>query len=134
MATDYGLDLLAGDDLTDPEQFASGDLNVTYALVRRWLTPTGALDEIGDPGPYDSIDTREWLGNRFSLSDPGVLDDLQAQAQAVLVGDPRVETATATVTYAAGVLTLTGEGVGTAGPFKLVLAIDGVTTTVLRGG
>jgi hypothetical protein len=134
VATDYGLDVLAVDDLTDPEQLVSGDLNVTYALARRWLTPTGALDEIGDPGPYDSIDAREWLGNRFSLTDRSVLDDLQTQAQQVLQGDPRVETATATVTYAAGVLTLTGQGVGTAGPFELVLAVDGVTATILRGG
>jgi hypothetical protein len=134
MAVDYGTDLLALDDITDPEILVSGDLNVAYALARRWLTPTSALEEIGDPEPYDSIDVREWLGNRFSLQDRTVLDDLQTQAQQVLLGDPRVETATVTATFVRGVLTLNGQGTGAAGPFTLVLAVDGVTAALLRGG
>src|SRR3954470_2662260 len=103
-AVDYGLDLLALDDLTDPETMVGGNLNVAYAMARRWCTPTGALAAVGDPGPYDSIDVREWFGARFSLGDRSVLDDLQTQAQQVLVGDPRVESATVRATYAAGTL------------------------------
>src|SRR4051812_26109170 len=102
MPVDYGIDLLALDDVTDPEALVSGNLNVAYALARRWCTSTGALDAIGDPGPYDSIDVREWFGARFSLLDRTVLDDLQTQAQQVLMGDPRVQTATVRATYAAG--------------------------------
>lgn len=134
MSTDYGTDVQALDDLPDPEVLCSGDLNVAYALARRWLTPTGALEEIGDPEPYDSIDVREWLGNRFSLTDRSVIDDLQTQAQQVLLGDPRVESATVVATYAQGTLTLTARGLGADGPFTLVLSVNGVTASLLRGG
>lgn len=135
MSTDYGTDVLALDDVEDPEVLASGDLNVAYALARRLLTPTGALEEIGETEPYDSIDVREWLGNRFRLTDRSVLDDLQTQAAQVLGADPRVETVdSVVVTYAQGTLTLTARMSGAAGPFALILSVNGVSASLLRGG
>lgn len=131
---DYGTDVRCLDDVDDPEVLVSGDLGMAYALARRWLHNPEDFEEIGETEPYDCIDVREWLGNRFSLTDRGVLDDLQTQAQQVLLGDPRVQTATVTATFAQGTLTLSARGVGAAGPFSLVLAVDGVTAQILRGG
>lgn len=134
ITVDYGTDVRCLDDVDDPEVLVSGDLGMAYALARRWLHNPEDFEEIGETEPYDCIDVREWLGNRFSLTDRGVLDDLQTQAQQVLLGDPRVETATVLAAYAQGVLTLTGRGVGAFGPFNLILAVDGVTAQILRGG
>lgn len=134
-ATDYGVDVAALDDLPDPEVLASGELNVAYALGRRLLQPAGALEEIGDTAPYDSLDLRDWLGKRMSEADRA---DLEAQVVHVLSQDERVLTVAATVTLTAGAgttrkITVAVEVEGTDGPFSFVLSVDGVTATLLRG-
>jgi hypothetical protein len=131
MAIDYGTDVGAIDDLPDPEFLVSGDLNMAYALARRLMTPTGALDDIGDPGPYDSIDVRDWLGR---ATDQDAIDELQQFATQVIVQDERVDSATVTVTFQSpGTLFVSVDGQGAVGPFKFVLAVTNVSAQLLRG-
>lgn len=132
MATDYGLDVQALDDLNDPEVIVSGGLNVAYALARRLLTPAGAMEEIGDTSPYDSLDIRAWLGARFSLTDRSVIDDLQQQCRQVLSQDPRVDSVDVKINFNQGTLSVEVNGTGSAGPFSFVLSVDNVTAALLR--
>jgi hypothetical protein len=127
--TDYGTDIAALDDLQDPEVLVSGDFAVAYALARRWLTPYGALAEIGETVDYDSIDVRDWLGQRV---DQASLEDLEKQAGQVLLQDPRVLSVDVTVQYSNATIILTGNVIGTNGPFRMVLSVDGVSASLLR--
>jgi hypothetical protein len=127
MATDYGTDVAAIDDLPDPEALVSDEMNVAYALARRLLTPAGAYEEIGDPDIYDSIDLRDYLGKRISET---ARADLEAAANRVLAEDPRVATVTATVTFAAGVLSVRVVGDGSDGPFSFVATVNLLTGDV----
>jgi hypothetical protein len=131
MAVDYGTDIAALTDLPDPEVLVSGETNAAYAEARRLLTPTGALEEVGETAPYDSMDVRDWLGQRL---DATTLDDLQAQVSQVLVEDPRALAADVSVPpLAAGALRISSQVEGTQGPFSFVLTVDGVTAMLLRG-
>lgn len=133
LPVDYGTDVLALDDLVDPEQLVSDDLNLAYALGRRLLTPDGTMAAIGDTAPYDSIDLRDWLGQRLNPNDPNVLDDLQLQCRQVLSQDPRVDMVTVLATFAAGTLAVSVAGSGTDGPFSFVVKVDNLTAQILRG-
>jgi len=133
MPTDYGTDVLGLDDIDDPETVVSGELNLAYALARRLITPTGAMLEIGDTAPYDSIDIRLWMGARFSLLDRTMLDDLQMQARQVLTQDERVASITVLATFASGTLSVAVQGFGAEGPFSFIVATNGVTAQFLRG-
>lgn len=132
MSVDYGIDVLALDDLNDPEILASDALNLAYALARRLLTPAGAMAEIGDTAPYDSIDIREWLGKRISLADDSALDDLRQQCRQVLSQDPRLDSVLVDVSFGGGLLSVSVDGTGAAGPFNFVLQTAGVTAAFLR--
>lgn len=136
MANDalYGTDVRCLDDVDDPEVLVSGDLNMAYALARRWLHDPEEFEEIGETVPYDCIDVRSWFGRRLNLNERSTLDDIQTQHQQVLLGDRRVDSVTVTATFAQGLLTLSAQGQGSAGPFSLVLVSNGVTATLLRGG
>lgn len=133
MAVDYGTDLLALDDLPDPEQIADQDLNVAYALARRLCQPADALAETGDTAPYDCFDIREYFGQRFSLTDRTILDGIQQRARSVLGRDLRVASVSVTTTFTAGRLALSVQGLGANGPFAFVLQTNGVTAQLLRG-
>lgn len=127
---DTGIDLLALDDLPNPEELAGGDLGVAVALAHRIMTPPGAMEEIGDPTPYDSIDVRDWLAKRLTAAE---LRDLETQAEQVVQQDERVQTVTAKATFADRMLSVAVSGTGTDGPFSFVVAVNGVTATLLRG-
>jgi hypothetical protein len=134
VSVDYGTDVQALDDLNDPEILVSGDLNLAYALARRLMTPAGAMAEIGDSAPYDSIDIRDWFGKRFALVDRTAIDDLQQQCRQVLAQDARVQGGSVDVvaTFNAGTLTVSVQGLGGSGPFAFVLQTSGVTAALLR--
>lgn len=134
MAAIYGLDLQGLFDLPDPEITCSEVTAAAYACARRWMTPSGALVEIGEVQQYDSIDVREWLGQRPGLSDPTVINDLQAQATQVLFDEQFVSGASVTVTFIAGLLTITAQIQGALGPFAVVLQTNGVTAQLLLPG
>jgi hypothetical protein len=133
MSTDYGTDVQALDDLPDAEVLVSQELEVAYDLAGRLITDPEAMTEIGDTSPYDSINLRDWLGARFNLNDPTVLDDLQRQARQVLLQDKRVSTVNVTVTFTRGTLSVSVDGNGVAGPFAFVTGIDNVGASFLRG-
>lgn len=134
MSVDYGTDVRCLDDVDDPEVLVSGDLNMAYALARRWLNDPEDFEAIGETVPYDCIDVRGWFGKRLNFNDRATLDDIQSQHQQVLLGDPRVETATVTARFTQGLLILSAQGIGANGPFTLVVASNGVTAQLLRGG
>lgn len=127
----YGTDVQALFDLPDPEVLCSGDLNVAYALARRLANDADAMAEIGDTNEYDAINLNDWLGSDFDLTNRTVTDDLQQQAQQVLLKDPRVLTAIVQATYATGTLTVQVNGQGADGPFSFVLSVNGVTAPLL---
>lgn len=126
----YGTDILAIDDLPDPEVLGAGEINVAYALARRLAQPPDAMEEVGDTDEWDSIDVRDFLGGDFDLTDPTFVDQIQQQATQVLRKDPRVLTVTVQATLASGKLTLVVIGQGAAGPFSFVVAVDQVTVTL----
>jgi hypothetical protein len=127
--TDYGIDVAGVLDWPDPEELASGPANLANALARRLLTPEGALLDVGDEEPYDSIDLRDWLASHPSSGD---LDALNTAMHQVLSQDERVDTVSAVATFTAGVLTVNVSGQGAAGPFAFVLTIDAVSGAQLR--
>lgn len=129
MATDYGTDIRALDDLPDPEELAMGEENAAYAVARRLLTTSGALDDIGDESPYDSIDLRDFFGRRMSGAE---VSALAASVQRIEADDARVARAFATVSSAGHALTVVSQVVGTEGPFGLVLSVDGVNAASLK--
>ncbi len=128
--TDYGTDLAAVFDSSDPEVLASGEQNAAYAIARRWLTPSGALADVGETGEYDSIDLYEWLGKRVLVASD--LDDLKTQAEQVALEDPRVLSIVVTPSFNNGVLTVTAQAIGTQGPFTLVVAIGNLTEPLIQ--
>jgi hypothetical protein len=131
MADLYGVDVAALDDLPDPEQLVSEEENVAYALGRRLITPEGALEELGDPEPYDSLDLNEYFAKRTDAQERATL---AARATRVLSSDPRVRTVSVETSFANDTLSLTARGEGREGPFAFVLSTDGVTVELLEGG
>lgn len=130
----YGTDVQALYDLPDPEITCSEQTAAAYQCARRLLTPSGAMQDIGEVQQYDSIDVRDWLGGRFNLTDPAVLRDLEAQATQALLDDPFVTAVTVSASYSAGTLTLSVQVQGAQGPFSFVLAVSAVTTQLLLPG
>ena len=62
---------------------------------------------------------------------PGDLAALGAVVKRELEADERVETATPTITFAAGALRVAARITTAAGPFRLVLAVGAVTAEIL---
>jgi hypothetical protein len=123
MSTDYGTDCLALDDLLDPGKLVSGEINVAYAIARRWLTPAGTMATIGDLAPYDCFDVRDYLGARYSLTDSRTIDEIKTIAAQTASSDERVQSITVAASINQGRLSLTAQVIGTEGPFSLVLAV-----------
>lgn len=137
----YGTDLQALFDLPDPEVMCSEEVNAAYACARRWITPDGALADIGETQQYASINVLDWLGGSFDLNDPSVLADLSSQATQVLLEEPFAAGAIATATFsqngASSTLKLTAQVQGAPGPlFALVVTsgVAGVTAQLLLPG
>lgn len=124
MATDYGTDVRAADDLPDPEALASGETNVAHAITRRLLQDPSANEDVGDEEPYACLDLRDYLGKRVL---PTERRDLEAACERCIAEDPRVETVSVSISFSGGVLTAAVSGTGTEGPFDLVLSVDAVT-------
>jgi len=127
MATDFGRDLSCVTDLDPAMTEVSGRLVLSQALVRRLLTPTGGIVDDPDYG-YD-------LGAQLN-------DDLTTAQVAQIaprvdlefLKDERVFASSTEGTFLAGVVTLSSLVTSADGPFRLTLAADGVTVTILRVG
>ena len=124
MATDYGVDVRAADDLPDPELLASGETNVAHALARRLLQDPSANEDVGEEEPYACLDLRDYLGKRITTQEQR---DLEAACERCCSEDPRVETVTVSISFADRILTAEVSGTGTEGPFDLVISVDAVT-------
>jgi len=137
MATDYGTDLAALDDLPETDQLVSGELNAAYAVARRWLTPSGGLSDAGDTSAYESFDVREYLGRRLPLDASGNLDaatrnEIEQRAVRCAKGDvERVRSATVSVTFSKGMLSMRAQVVGADGPFTFVLEVTRLTAKLV---
>jgi hypothetical protein len=137
MSIVYGSDIQALFDLPDPEITCSEEVAAAYACARRWLTPDGALADVGETQQYDSFDVTEWLGSSVDLNDQAVLNDLSTQATQVLLDEPYAQGGVrVTATFAAGALKLTAQIAGASGPFALVVqnGTNGVTGKLLLPG
>lgn len=132
MATDYGTDVQALDDLPDPEVLVSGPLNVAYAMARRLCQDADVLEEIGDDEEFDSINLNDWMGGDYDINDPSTIDDIQQQVTQVLLKDVRVASVTVKATIVAGLLQVAAQGFGAAGPFGFVITIDGVSAPLIE--
>lgn len=134
----YGSDIAALLDLPDPEVIVSEQTAAAYACARRWLTPDGALADIGETTHYDSIDVTEYMGASVNLNDRQVLDDLVSQATQVLMAEPYAQGGVrVTATFLGGALTLSAYiGDATNPAFALVLqnGANGVTGKLLLPG
>ncbi len=126
--TDYGTDVKALDDLPDPEELVSGDLNVAYALGRRLLQPVDALEEIADLEEFACIDLRDYLGESI---DDQELAALEQRVNEILAQDPRVDSVEATVSFNDGALSVDASGFGVDGPFSFVLSADALSVDLL---
>jgi hypothetical protein len=114
-----------GQDLSMPSYMASGNLVVAEAVLRRWTTPQGQLIDDPDYG----LDLTDSIGDDLSPSD---LSQLQQQAAAEAEKDERVLSCQCVITLTvAGVLTVNATILTAAGPFKFVVTISAVTTTLL---
>jgi hypothetical protein len=133
MATDYGSDIKALDDLPDPEEIATGEENLAYAQARRVIQDPGAFDEIGETEEYVCVDIRSALGGRLDETERATLEESCSQA---LNDDERIESAAADVAFTTDGLQLSSSHEGANGPFGLVVAAgtDGVTASLLKGG
>ena len=132
MSTDYGTDLAIaftsnGVDMDPAGREVSGRTNLSYALVRRLVTPRGRL--LDDPN--------------YGFYVPGYLNDdldttglaqIRAGVEAECAKDERVTSATVQPSFLNGVLTLTILVNDASGPFSLVLAVTSVTVTILTIG
>jgi hypothetical protein len=130
MATDYGVDVAALDDLPDPEVLVEGDDNLALAQGRRLLQPADAFDEIGETAQYDCLDLRDFLGRRLSVDEQ---EELEADVDRVLNSDPRVRAAEGNVELAGGALKVDAATQGRDGAFNLVLTVDKVSASLLKG-
>lgn len=129
MATDYGVDLRALDDLPATDDLVRGADNVAYAQARRLLTPPDGLSDSGEPSAYDSLDLRQQIGAHLSDED---LNAIRADAQIALAQDERVDAPVAEVSRARGDLVVESESVAGAGPFALVVGPSGVSIELLE--
>ena len=122
---DLGQDLSCIEDLDESMSEVSGLRCLAEALARRITTPRGRL--IDDPN-Y-GIDVADWLEDDLTDAELG---QVAAQIDGEIGKDERVVSSSTVVTFNGGVLIATISGKSGAGPFKFVLAIDAVTTTILK--
>lgn len=131
MATDYGVDVKALDDLPDPEELVSGEENAAYAQGRRLLTPDGAHEEYGDSAQLATVDLRAYVGKRMSEDER---QELEEDVAVILSQDERVLSQESSVALGAKKLEVSSDAKGREGPFKLVLSVDGVSAQLLTDG
>jgi len=118
---DYGTDVMALDDLPDPEVLVSGELNVAYAMVRGIIEPSTAHLEIGDPEPPRTVNIKDYLAKRMNQAD---VQTAEVQVERSAIDDDRVKSASSTVTQTGEKLTVTIAAQGQNGPFTAVATID----------
>jgi hypothetical protein len=124
-------DVLAIDDLPDPERVGAGEDNAVRALARRLLQPPDANAEIGDLVPIETIDLRDYLGDTPTTQE---LRDLEAVVERCIADDERVrEVESVSAVHGGNRLQVSVSGLGSEGPFSFVLSVDDVSVALLVG-
>ena len=117
-----------GADISLPSYMATGFQCIGEAVARRWSTSRGQL--ITDPNYGTNV--TDSVGSDFT---PQQLAYLQQQLAVEAQKDERVLRCAVTVQLTTpGLLTVVGVITTAAGPFRLVLSVSAVTTTILLNG
>lgn len=126
---DLGTDVALLTDLAGVWGLSSGQLNLGYALARRYSTPRGGLSYDLDYG----YDVPAWLNAAIAVGNPGggALAALQAALTAESLKDPRVQSNSVTVTFADKRLRIENAIDTADGPFDLVLSAGDVSVDLL---
>lgn len=130
---DLGVDIACINEIPSSFSLAKGYTNLAMALLRRLQTPRGFLAEAFDDDPEYGYDLLERLNDELTEAELGGID---GEVEAELRKDERVEDITTSFVFSradnAAELTI---DVHTAdGPFRLILKISDLTTTILNEG
>lgn len=115
-------------DLDPTFALATGRVQLAQAIGRRITTRRGSLAHIGDDSDY-GIDVRDFLG---SDADATSAFRIGALVDAEVLRDERVLGCSTSASIVDGLLTLSLRLADAEGPFRLVLAVSGVTIELLR--
>jgi hypothetical protein len=122
---DFGTCWSCVTDLTMPAVMVTGFRVVAEAIARRWQTPRGGL--IDDPN-Y-GFDIADYINDDLDTTTLGRLAQaLGAEAEK----DERVQSCSCTVGLNGEQMTVSALVVTAKGPFRMVVAVSKVTTTLLR--
>lgn len=129
LGTDINTPITDGVPDLDPMfGLVSGRLALAQAIARRLTTRRGLLEWIGDDPEYGH-DVREYLGEDVG---PRAEFVIASRVQAECLKDERVRAAQVTATLTSGRLTLSIKLTDADGPFRLTLAVTGVTVELLK--
>lgn len=123
MTADLGTDLSCVKDIDAGGAVVTGQHLLAEGWARRLWTPRGGL--IDDPNyGYDLT--------QFVNADigPGDLHAIQTGIVNECMKDERALSCVATVTFLAGIMTVSIQGQDAAGPFLLVLAVSAIDVTI----
>lgn len=129
LGTDINTPITDGVPDLDPMfGLVSGRAALAQAIARRLTTRRGLLEWIGDDPEYGH-DVREYLGEDVG---PRAEFVIASRVQAECLKDERVRAAQVTATLTSGRLTLSIKLTDADGPFRLTLAVTGVTVELLK--
>lgn len=132
MAVDFGTDVDVSTDLPLRRQLVSGKANLGRALVRRLMTPRGALAIVGEDPNY-GLDVRQLLNEQMT---PTAKATWQSKIARECEKDERVLGCVASIQFNAGAstatITLTIATADTSAPFSLVVAVSALTVQLLE--
>lgn len=130
MTVDYGFDMWGTTDLSPTLQDISGAELMAQVICRRWFTPPGVM--ISDPDAT-TVDLRSYLSTEQDL-DARSIARIKGAASSAALADPRVYSITVTADYDPDLemLTVTGQGFGADGPFRLTVGVSSVTVELLN--
>src|SRR6185503_16253832 len=123
--TDFSASLDGVTDIGARFTYATGFRNLGNCLARRLITPRGSLSWDLDAG----TDVRTFLNHGDT---PQARFAVAAAVNDECLKDERVDSCSTDATFGEDTLTLTISIVTAAGPFKLVLLVDGLTVEILE--
>src|ERR1700753_1342216 len=124
---DLGRDLSCVSDLTSTMSTVGGRRGLGESIARRLQTPRGRL--VKHPNYGDDL-----AGELGGALDPADISRIQSKIEEQCAQEERVLSATVVVTFSGTALTVVITLVDAAGPFVLVLAVSGVSVTLVSVG
>lgn len=128
MVSPQGTDIKALDDISDPEEYTTGEENVAYSQARRLLEPPDTNLRYGDDLENDTINLRDWIGKRPTAGD---LFGLGQTIDDVLTRDERVQSVTASVEHTQSSIDVSFDETVNDKQATLVLSIDAASSATL---